>query len=431
MSNEVARSGQEGQADAGRVRRRHVLYLSGFDPQGPAHYHALYRDEAARQAAVSGYRLQVGARRRVGPNAAWSLQWQAADDAPQVQTCYEFLRWDDIVRAHWPRGTARLVLTTLRTTATLVANGSLWRILQTSWPACLALSLPALLLLGTAAAACVLLLLAGWAASQAGALGSALSAGAAGVGILLIGGWALARGASATQAKVQTAWLMRSASVILRQARGDLPVLEDRLDGFARRLRELLDEPSLDEVLVVGHSSGAMLAVSVVARAIQKGPPLVPAQWQRLALLTLGQCIPVLSYQPQATEFRRELQTLRGSGRLQWVDFTSPPDGCCFALTDPTAVCDDGAPMAQRRNDLGPKRLSPRFAQAFGAAAWRRLRRDKYRCHFQYLMAVERSGHVYDYFALTAGDRRLADRVQAVRGVQQYRRFECFGGPRR
>lgn len=431
MSNEVARSGQEGQADIGRVRQRHVLYLSGFDPQGPAHYHALYRDEAARQAAVSGYRLQVGARRRVGPNAAWSLQWQAADDAPQVQTCYEFLRWDDIVRAHWPRGTARLVSTTLRTTATLVANGSLWRILQTSWPAFLALSLPAFLVLGTVAAACVLVLLAGWAASLAGSQGGALGVVTAGAGVLLLGGWALARGAGAAQTKVQTAWLMRSASVILRQARGDLPVLEDRLDGFARRLRELLNDPSVDEVLVVGHSSGAMLAVSVVARAIGQEPPLDAAQWQRLALLTLGQCIPVLSYQSQATSFRGELRKLRCSGQLQWVDFTSPPDGCCFALIDPTAVCEDGLPATQRRSDLGPKRLSPRFAQAFGAAEWRRLRRDKYRCHFQYLMAGQRPGHVYDYFALTAGDRRLGDRVQALRGVQEYRRFECFGGPRR
>ena len=51
------------------VRRRCVMYLSGFDPQGPAHYHQLYQQEAARQAAVNGSRIEVGGRRKAGADA--------------------------------------------------------------------------------------------------------------------------------------------------------------------------------------------------------------------------------------------------------------------------------------------------------------------------------------------------------------------------
>lgn len=416
----MAASAQAGAA----VRRRHVLYLSGFDPQGPAHYHALYREHAARQAAVSGYRLEVGPRVRLGDNAAWSLQWQAMGDTPPVDTCFEFLRWDDIVRAHWPRGRARLIATTLATTARLVGSGSLWRILQTSWPAFLALALPAMLLLGVGAVAVGLVCAALGVHPMLTRLLGAASAALCTLALLLGGGAALARAARVAEDRVQMAWLMRSASVILRQADGRLPELERRLDRFADRLRLLLAEPGLDEVLVVGHSSGAMLAVSVVARALGNAAPP-----PRLGLLTLGECIPVLSYQPGAVAFRAELARLRAASDLVWVDYTAPPDGCCFALVDPTAVCEDGLPP-HRRQAGGPKRLSPRFAELFGPEAWRRIRRDKYRCHFQYLMSGDHPG-AYDYFLLTAGDRRLGGRLADQPGVTDFRRYRTFGGPAR
>ena len=56
-------------------------------------------------------------------------------------------RWDDLVRAQWPRSRWRLAALTLGTTVRMAGNGSLWRMLQTSWPAFLALTLPALSLL--------------------------------------------------------------------------------------------------------------------------------------------------------------------------------------------------------------------------------------------------------------------------------------------
>ena len=46
------------------VRRRHVFYLSGFDPKGASYYHALYRAEAAQQAEVNGHTIEVSPRHR-------------------------------------------------------------------------------------------------------------------------------------------------------------------------------------------------------------------------------------------------------------------------------------------------------------------------------------------------------------------------------
>lgn len=403
-----------------RVKRRHVLYLSGFDPQGPGHYHALYAEQAALQAQATGGQIEVGPRQREAANAAWDVRWRAAGSDETVETRYEFLRWDDIVRQHWPRGQARLLGLTLTTTAQLVANGSLWRILQTSWPAFLALVFPAALILGASAALLGLWGVAGW-------LGHALTWWW-GLALAGAGTWLLAKAAQWAQRKVQMAWLMRSACVVLRQARGTLPALEGRLDAFAARLCELARRPDLDEVLVIGHSSGAMLAASVMARAIAADPALLQRE-APVAMLTLGECIPLLSYQPEATAFRAELAALRAQSALVWVDVTAPPDGCCFALVDPTEVCEDALP-ANARTSRGPKRVSPKFAQCFSPESYQRVRRDKYRCHFQYLMAVERPEH-YDFFATSAGPRPLWARFALQASVTGFVAFQCFGGPTR
>ena len=236
---------------------------------------------------------------------------------------------------------------------------------------------------------------------------------------------------------------MRSARAILLQASGKLPALEQRLDQFADHLLAVCgaeSEPAAgtappDEVLVVGHSSGAMLAMSVVARALARRPELADAS-SRLSLLTLGHCTPVLSYQPPAHTFRQEQSLLRRFVTLAWLDVTAPPDACCFALVDPTHTLPaspepwpspshatvDAVPA------LGPKRLSAGFARMFEAPRYRAIRRDKYRCHFQYLMATDLPV-AYDYFAITAGPQRLLSRFATQPGVTRFQRFQWFGRP--
>jgi hypothetical protein len=411
----------EAAAASGAVRRRTVLYLSGFDPQGAGRYHALYRNEAARQSRVTGQALHVGERFRDGPLAsAWPVEMPLGH-GERVQTRYVFLRWDDIVRAHWPRSPWRLWALTASTTTRMLANGSMWRFLQTSWPAFLALALP-----GLSLAASLALLGGSW--LTAARLWPAAGWGASAIG--LGGSWLAWRALAWMNARTQSDWLMRSARVILMQARGELPALEDRLQAFAERLlAELKSEDLPDEVLVVGHSSGAMLAISVVARALQH-PEWRPADLQRLSVLTLGQCVPVLSYQPEAHRFRAELRSLRRQPGLNWLDVTAPPDGCCFALVDPTQLSRADALERTTGADGGPKIISARFATMFKPEAYRRIRRDKYRCHFQYLMASEQPAE-HDYFAITAGPQRLMQRHAAQPSVHGYTAFQRFGSPLR
>lgn len=393
------------------VRRRCVFYVSGFDPKGAAHYHGLYREQARLQRQAGGLAIEVGARRRLADgNACWDVQ--ATEAGEPVRTHYEFMRWDDIVRRQWARGRPRLWGEVLVASLFHLGQGSWWRMFRLSWPPAVAILIPFL-------AVCALLLgaplLAAGAAWGAHALAGSWLAALPAVALVLL---ALARLERRLDARFNMYWLVRSYAFTRLQALGRTPALEARLDAHARKLAERLASGQDDEVLVVGHSSGAIMAASIVARALA-----LQAAPARVSLLTLGQCIPMLSTVPQAGRFREELWRLGQSEQVHWVDFSAPPDASCFALCDPLAGLDGPAPHAR-----GPKLLSPKFAQMFAPEGYRLLKRDKLRMHFQYLMAAPQPV-AYDYFRITAGRLSLQERFAAQASVTDFATLRPFGAP--
>jgi hypothetical protein len=154
-------------------------------------------------------------------------------------------------------------------------------------------------------------------------------------------------------------------------------------------------------VLVVGHSSGAHLAVSILADLLRER---VPQRGPALSFLSLGQVVPMVSFLPRADRLRADLHDLAACDDLTWVDVTAPGDGCAFALCDPVAVT-GVAPEGKR----WPLVISAAFSQTLSEARWKALRWKFFRLHFQYLCAFDRPGD-YDYFRITAGPMTLGAR---------------------
>ena len=161
-------------------------------------------------------------------------------------------------------------------------------------------------------------------------------------------------------------------------------------------------ETDVDEVLVVGHSSGAHLGVSILADLIAAGR--VPSEGAALSFLSLGQVVPMVSFLPKADRLRRDLRALSQSDALTWVDVTAPGDGCAFALCDPVAVS-GVAPEGK----LWPLVISAAFTQTLAPETWKARRWKFFALHFQYLCAFDRPGD-YDYFQITAGPLTLGAR---------------------
>jgi hypothetical protein len=95
---------------------------------------------------------------------------------------------------------------------------------------------------------------------------------------------------------------MRSNALTMRQAEGNVPALDARLDQHVQVLRDRAAAGIDDEILVVGHLSGAIMAASVIARASLLDPRLA-LHGPRISMLILGQWLPLLGTLPPAVAF--------------------------------------------------------------------------------------------------------------------------------
>lgn len=388
--------------------KRHVYFLGGFDPKGAAYYHALYQSQAREQAAVNAMQIQVGARQRnTHGNSLWKID-AVSPDGSASETTYEFSRWDDLVRQNWPRSTWRLLMDMLFAYRLMWASGEIATVWRLSRKTLVGLAYPLMVLGGGLVLG--LLAAAGTAAVLSGSGASAGLAGAAGLAMLALMLWGTLR----LEDRLNTTWLVRIFSFSGKQARGQLPALEIRLNEVGAEIARKIRASDVDEILVVGFSVGSILGVSAVARALENADALSTHTNQgtrpAISLLTLGHCIPMLGLLPQAQAFRDELGVLSTSSAVQWIDFSSPTDWGSFALVDPVTACRIDVPA---RSKVNPTMRSPRFHTLFTPDTYASIKRNKRRMHMQYLMAGELPSE-YDYFAITSGTVTLRERYGAT-----------------
>lgn len=409
--------------DHQEIRRRKVFYIPGYDPIPPRRYRELYRREGRAQAKISGYMLdlaaRVGARDGQG-DRGYGWRVRSVQDKAAVDTEFDVLVWSDIVRTSMDRGIARTYLVMVRTVWIYLATGTFGRLMRLrKGPVIAALYPVGMLLLQAVAAAfagVLVGLIVAWATGWLGTglLGTGLLAAAgdgaalvavqwiAAVPLGLLSAFAVLTHFRNVDNRLYVYYLMHDYAYSAA-ARGAMsPELELRLKAFAMRVGAALDE-DFDEVLLVGHSSGAHLAVSVMADLLRQGRRREDGP--RLALLTLGQVVPMVSFLPDAHRLRADLAALAVAD-IPWVDVTAPGDGCSFALCDPVAVS-GVAPAGQR----WPLVISAAFTQTLSPERLKSLRWRFFRLHFQYLCAFDRPAD-YDYFRITAGPLSLATRFR-------------------
>lgn len=379
---------------AGARFRRRVFYIPGYDPIHPRRYRELYRKEGAEQARICGYQIELKPKAGKG-----TYGWRVTTSIGGVpaEADVEVLVWSDIVRTSMARTIAGTYLELLRTSWAYVGSGALFRLMKLRKGPMIAALYPVVFLIVQLAFA----LLAGW---GLGALVASFSHWSVGLvaGAALV--WALLAAFKRWDNKVFAYYLMHDYAFSAQSQGANPPELEARMSEFRATIAAALQD-DVDEVLVVGHSSGAHLAVSILSDLIRAGlPPSRPA----LGFLSLGQVVPMVSFLPKAWRLRADLAYLSARDEITWVDVTAPGDGCAFALCDPVAV--SGVAPPDKR---WPLVLSAAFTQTLSPERWAALRRRYFRLHFQYLCAFDRPGD-YDYFQITAGpltlERRFAGR---------------------
>ncbi len=404
------------------VRKRKVFYLPGYDPVPARHYREMYRREGAAQANISGYALHMQAKQ--GEGYAWDVR--AEIDGIETVTEVEFLGWNDIVVASMQSGILASYWLLLRTLWLYLLTGALFSLIRLRPAPMLAALYPVVLLGGQLLLAIAAGLLVGWLLRYA-LIYMALPfieswpmlqvayLGIGFVGVATLAGIVTAvlvlKAFKARDSRIYAYYLLYVYAFSAWHAGGYPPALRARLEDFKARIAKALTEDN-DEVLIVGHSVGAHLGVELLADMERDG--MIKGNTP-LALLSLGEVIPMISYLPAARGLRRSLHALGKSARVFWLDVTAPGDGGCFALCDPAAV--SGV-------DTGPKVLSAAFSQTLKPETYAARKRSFFKLHFQYLCAFDKPDK-YDYFAITAGPQTLKTRFGAQPDSPS-KRTKCF-----
>lgn len=367
--------------------KRKTFYVGGFDPRGVRFYYQLLKEQLGRFAAKTGRQVTISPRRNVLPIRS---DWTIRDDTADVTTDYSFLRWEDIVQRAWirrPWTLARRVAGTYWQhwrlidfkTARKLGRGPL---ITLFYPPLLAVLLPLLIALPIVLLGSIWL---PWWLVLIVALP---------IGVAI---------AAPVLTRFHVMWLLRFFvfNGDLSRPQGDA-LLAERLDGFADQIAASLDDAA-DEVLLVTHSNGAILGMSLMRRLLDRRGGAMPANF---TLVTLGHSIPLVACRRDAGWFHDDLRAI-AQHDFRWIDIGSPPDGTAYCGVNPLLL-QTAAPVPQ------VELLSPRFHKFYDPETYHKGWRNKYEIHFDYLRVGDHLSPL-DFPSLMTADRTIQQSVAAFR----------------
>jgi hypothetical protein len=377
------------------VNKRVVFYLSGFDPRGVRHYHQMYKEQSKKQSKINNLSIDISPRLKIHNHIyQWNLESKYYDK--NVHTTYNFLSWDDIIRKEWSYGIISYYKDLVFCIIAYIFNGLVFKFAKSSPKQMLAAFYPVVYLL----ISLYISLYSGiYLFQNLGEVLGAVIGSVCSVMILLI----LERIGN----HIGVFWLLRIYAFSVRFGNREVDLMEDRIDYFSNEIANCVkNSDDIDEILLISHSVGTILAVSVLSRAIQQIESL---NWKKFSMITLGECIPLVSFQPKAKKYREELNHI-ATNNLLWLDYTSPIDGACFPLHNflkSSGIECDNYPNIYFR--------SPRFHKLFDKITYQKLRRNWYKTHFLYLMSTQYAGE-YDFFTMTAGTNTIRNQITRGEG---------------
>ena len=397
----------------GPVRRRHVFYIHGYDPEARSRYRMLFVRELGRHArrfgepprAVSPARLSAD-----GLVQSWRVA--ALPEVDGAETSYDALLWDDLIARDFARWRLVSVGLLLAGMVHWLVTGLIVRFYRLNWKMgnviLYPLGLGILLALGFGLIATLVHahLGDGFAFSIGLPFWLSLSLG-------ILAGLVALRAVERLLTRAFFWQLLNDWVFNWQHGNGWRKDFERRIETMTDHVIETVRDLAAagdvpDEVMIVGHSSGAQTAVEVMARALSRDPELgngLPS----LSLVTLGSGVPLVAMQAAARRLRSEIAELVTSRRLTWAEYQAPQDWMNFPGFNPVRHL--GLDLAGRPI-TNPLLRSAKFREIIAPETYAKIRGKPFRMHFQFLIANDRRGD-YDFFAMVLGPQRLRERVLA------------------
>ena len=373
------------------IRRRHVIYVEGYDPQGAKGYYRLFERGWSRFLKLWPLRALLGPLALESQDFA---RWDVELAGPNwtVGTRYDFMRQEHIIRANMAEPLWRQLPRAMAWAADYILSGALFRVMRASGyfgSVLLYFQTMLLLWLGLSIAG-------GWLAG----LVASRYAGTPLAGTIVIGtGVALVIFVLLRQLALR--WFVIQINNhwphLCGFARGEPTCFDAPIEACAQRLVAAARSNDADEIVVIGHSGGGALAPAVIVRALEidpdvgrRGPPVV--------LLTLGSIAPGAALHPRAEKLRSLFGRMAIEPSVRWIDCQTRLDVMNFWDFDPVS----GIGV-----EAGPERCNPliwnlRLRDMLKDEFINRNRLDFFRLHYQFIMANDKRAP-YDFFMLVCG----------------------------
>jgi hypothetical protein len=385
------------------VRRRHVLYVPGYDHEAKTRSRALFVRELIRYGRRFGLTERSISPAEDIPDVP-RLRWRVriAKDDWATDTTYEVLRWDDLVVSDFRRPTAVCLAWLAVSTVDTLVTGLTPRLFRLNPIFAAVGSYPFVMVLLLALASAGL----GFATHRlivAGTGAHWLLGTAAGFAVAA----AVARLARPHYGRWYVWHLMHDWLFNWEHGNGRRADYDARVDRFAEHLRHVVRTSEADEIVVVGHSSGAGMAAETVARALERDPAL-GRSGPDLALLTIGTSLPASAMGSRARAIHADLVRIMREPDVLWVDYQAPQDWLNAAGFNPLRMLPLNLAETECRN---PVIRSPRFREITSDQTYRTMIRSPFRMHFQFMMANDRPGE-YDFVMMALGPMRLSERIR-------------------
>lgn len=377
------------------VRRRHVFYVEGYDPQGFDGYIALFRREFIRFLKL--WPLQATMSEPDVDPAGHAARWTITAAAPnwRVETRYEMMAWHDLAQADLAKPFLARLPGIVTTYGSFLLSGALFRIFFASWRFGLFFVYPALMMLLTLGIAAVIAsvvseLLAAYGGGVARTAGSAAAVAVAVAAIPILKQYFVLQ--------LAQMWVF-----VRDQIKGRRPDFDRRVDEFADRIIARAKATDTDEIVIVGHSCGGLVAMLAVARALERDPRL-GEHGPKIVLMSLGSIMPAAALHPAGHEVRKAIERLANTPSIAWLKFQSRKDVINVFKFDPVTALN--TPLHGPRHN--PTIVAVRFADCLEPQTYRRFRNNFFRMHFQFIMANDRRAS-YDYFLYLLGPVPVTD----------------------
>ncbi len=367
--------------------KREVFYIAGYDPRSYRYYYNVFKKELASY----NPKLELG---KSQTNKEFPF-WEVC--SAKLSLRYTFLAWNDIVKNSWTQNTINSFKDAFNLFRIYIITGLFIKFGKASIYQLITGFYPFFYVLFSLLFSCLLAFFVFIFAKTYMFWFFALVLG-------LCFGVFLHKILFKLGKKLAVFWITRICVFCASWHKLKDDTLESRLEHFAQAIFNALktnQNTKEYEILLLSHSVGTVLCIEVLAKIL-----LLCEQnkldFSKLKIITLGECIPLVSYQKKSLDFREKLKFL-SKFNLKWYDYTSIIDGACFPQVDffTTSGIEEG---------FRPKFYSAKFHTLYEKGHYKKIKKNKYKAHFLYLMNSEIKGE-YDFFSFVVGEKFLEEKI--------------------